>query len=289
MPATTFLALKKLKNQGDLRLAIEHNTRDRPPPYSYPKRQHLNVIECFTDDAMRRYLDRLPAKVRKNAVHAVEFVVQASAASKIDHPAYFDASIDWLTDKLGGRDNRLMFAAHFDEESPHLHLLMMPLRDGELNYNSYFGGSKFQLRDLQTDFAREVASHFGLARGVERSGIENRNHNAYRQQMARPLAKLPEIVLPNPAAWLYDMKAYGEEVARLHREAYEPLVSRLTATTNRSRILEEDKRQVMAVSSARAKEIDQLMADLAELHQLILENGPELADYRKRLIAFTKE
>ena len=285
MPAFAFLALEKLKSQGSLRHILEHDTRDRSPPYAYPERLHLNVLEHSTDDAMRHYQDRLPAKVRKNAVHAVEFVVQGSnTAPTIDHKAFFTASVDWLTAKLGGSDNRLTYSFHFDEESPHLHLLMMPLRGGELNYNSYLGGSKFQLRDLQTDFATEVAGRFGLSRGIERSGIENRNHNAYRQQMAVPLAGLPEVALPNPTAWLLNVKGYGEEIARLHKDAYIPLVERLTGTTNRARVLEEDIQQVKAVSSARAKENDSLRAELAGLRTMIRDNTPELAAYRSKLI-----
>jgi hypothetical protein len=247
------LRLKKLKNPGALRLAFEHNTRDRPPPYAYPERSHLNQVDPTTQESMEAYRALLPGKVRKNAVHAVEFVIQASPGTP--EPVlkdYFEASIPWLAARLGGLGNRLGFAIHYDEETPHLHLVIMPLRDGRLNYNSYLGGNKFQLRKLQTDFAREVGARFGFERGVERSGIENRNHNDYRQQMAQPLKDLPVVSLPDPRPWGLNLRAYGEEIARLFRAAYEPLVDRLAAMTNRVRVLEEDKLQVMVVSSARA-------------------------------------
>jgi len=289
MPAYVTLRLKKLKSSGSLRLALEHNTRDRPPPYAYPERSALNVVDRTTDQAMARYAKLLPDKVRKNAVHAVEFVVQASPGTPTTVLlSYFNASFFWLIARLGGDTNHLSFAIHHDEESPHCHLIMMPLRDGRLNYNSYLGGKKTALRELQTDFAKEVGARFGLERGIERSGIEHRGHNTYRQQMAAPLTKLPTVTLPEPSLG-QGKRAYGEKVAKLYDEAYAPLLERLTATTNKAKILEDEKRQVMRVSSARAKENDGLRAELDRLKGMIRDGGAAFEEYRLKLARLEKE
>jgi hypothetical protein len=284
MPAYTTLRLKKLKSAGSLRLALEHNTRDRPPLHADPERASSNYVSRSTDKSIELYKKLLPDKVRKNAVHAVEFVVQASPGTPPTVLiSYFNASFFWLIARLGGDTNLLNYAIHYDEESPHFHLIMMPLRDGRLNYNSYLGGNKFQLRQLQTDFAKEVGTRHGLERGIERSGIEHRGHNTYRQQMAAPLTNLPTVTLPEPSLG-QGKRAYGEQVAKLYDEAYAPLLERLTATTNKAKILEDEKRQVMRVSSARAKENDGLREELTTIKMMILENDPRLAQYRAQLL-----
>jgi len=284
MPRFVTLRLQKIKSTGSLRFVFEHNTRDRPPLHADPARAHLNKVDHTTEESLTRYRELLPAKVRKNAVLAVEFVVQGPANSPGEvTEAYFNAAAPWLAARLGGEDNRLSTAIHYDEESPHLHVVMMPLRDGKLNYDSYLGGKKFALRQLQTDFAREVGARFGFERGIERSGIEHRNHNAYRQQMATPLTGLPIVTLPEPKPG-QSARAYGEEVARLYNEAYGPLLERLTAVTNKVKIHEADKDQLKVVSSARAKENDKLRADFAAVQKLIIENGRRLEDYRAALM-----
>jgi hypothetical protein len=284
MPKLTTLLLDKLKSQGDLRLALEHNTRDRPPPYANKEKSPENFSSRTTEEAMAFYRQNLPSRVRKNAVHAVEFVVQASPeeTDKDRYLDYFVVAGAWICGKLGGVENRVHWAIHLDEETPHFHLIMMPLKDGALNYNAYLGGNKYQLRNLQTDFAREVGAQFGLERGIERSGINNRYHGAYRTQMAKPLTDLPKATLPEPHEGL-SLKAYGEEISKCYEEAYADVIDRLTAVTNKARILEDDKRQVMQVSSGRAKEIDELLAEVGRLNDMIRDGGKELIDYQNKL------
>lgn len=182
--AYCILRVAKLKSRASLARAMQHDTRERQPDNAIPERTKLNQVERSTQAAMARYTELLPEKVRKNAVHAAEVVIAAppelvqAARSQKDWDriyAYLTAGMDWMTARLGGEGNRLNWTLHLDETSPHVHLVMMPLREGKLNYRAYLGGSRDALVQLQTDFAREVGARFGLERGRPRAETGRRH------------------------------------------------------------------------------------------------------------------
>jgi hypothetical protein len=141
------LRVAKLKSKTSLRLALQHDTRDRIPSHADKSRLDLNVMERSTEVAMRIFEERLPLGVRKNAIFGAEFIVQARPNTpKPQLEAYFKEAIAWCCDKVGGEQNRLNYAYHLDEDSPHLHLVVMPMKEGKLNYTAYLGGSKYKLK-----------------------------------------------------------------------------------------------------------------------------------------------
>ena len=182
--AYCILRVAKIKSRASLARAMQHNTRERQPDNADPKRTPKNHIERSTQAAMARYTERLPEKVRKNAVHAVEVMIavppEIAQAAKTEKDwyklyDYLTYGMEWMTERLGGEANRLNWTLHVDEKSPHVHLIMMPLRDGKLNYRSYLGGSRDALVKLQTDYAKEVGTHFGLERGRPRAETGRRH------------------------------------------------------------------------------------------------------------------
>lgn len=58
-----------------------------------------------------------------------------------------------------------------DETTPHLHLSLVPIKDGRLAAKNLF--TKSELRELQTAFVEDVGATYGLQRGLEGS---NRGH-----------------------------------------------------------------------------------------------------------------
>lgn len=182
--AYCILRVAKIKSRVSLARATQHNTRERVPDNANPERTKGNVSLRDTQAAMARYTDLLPPKVRKNAVHAVELLVAVppevmkAVQNQTDYNRviqYLVDSRDWLADRLGGPANMLNWSLHVDEASPHMHIVMMPLRDGKLSYNSYLGGSRDALVRLQTDFASEVGKKYGLERGRPRAATGRRH------------------------------------------------------------------------------------------------------------------
>lgn len=181
MAGYVVLRVAKLKSRASLVRTAQHHTRERSPENADPERTKYNWGDRSTATVIQRYEAKLPAKVRKNAVHAVEFVVSASpealaAMGKEQRRAYFEEAMAWCADRMGGPANLLCWSLHQDELTPHLHLVMMPLKDGKLNARAYIGGHRDTLREMQTSFAEEVGKPFGLERGRPKTLTNNQHH-----------------------------------------------------------------------------------------------------------------
>lgn len=154
------------------------------PPNADPSRTKYNIAPSSVEAIMDFYTSKLPPKVRKNAVHAVEAVVTLSPdswegiqgkerADKIGH--YLTDAVKWVTKTMGGQDNLLSVTLHNDESTPHAHVIMMPLRDGKLNAKSYIGGTRDRLKDLQDQFYEKVGKKYDLERGRPREETKARH------------------------------------------------------------------------------------------------------------------
>lgn len=117
-------------------------------------------------------------KLRSNANLAIEMVLTVNhrffdnlSPEELDR--WIEANIEFLNDNFTG--NIINATIHFDETSPHIHVLICPRfynedkKRYELSSNKYFG-SKEQLRDWQTKYADHMHSKFNnLIRGVRGS------------------------------------------------------------------------------------------------------------------------
>lgn len=180
--AYCILRVAKIKSRVSLTRALQHNTRERVPDNANPARANKNQIFGSSQEALARYTALLPEKVRKNAVHAVEFMVTFSPeawSDKADAPKrrseFLEKSLKWIQKALGGPQNVLNISIHGDERTPHLHAIMMPMRDGKLNARSFLGGSSAVMRQLQDRFYEEVGKSCGLERGRPREETGRRH------------------------------------------------------------------------------------------------------------------
>lgn len=129
---------------------------------------------------------------------------------------------DWAKDcynhlaKKYGAANIIDFVVHLDETNPHVHVTIVPLtQDGKLSYTELFGGSHAQavkaaqeqgtkpnfqklmsdyVKQLHTDFAKEVGERWGLERGddikitgnTHKSTAESlREHNHLEEEISQ--------------------------------------------------------------------------------------------------------
>ena len=123
---------KKLSSMGSVASSLQHCYRERETPNAVPDRtpQNEHGKAKTTDEAMGRLRDLLPAKRRKDAVLAVEYVMTASPewwekASKAQQLEFFNQSHKWLASKYG-KDNVFVATIHRDETSPHLSAFVVP-------------------------------------------------------------------------------------------------------------------------------------------------------------------
>ena len=196
------LRVAKVKTLGNLRGAAKHMFRERETHNADPDRLGDNEIWIGADGAeavAEAWATRAPERIRKNAVHALEYLVTASpealgAMSRSEQDSYFAQSLDWLC-KRHGEENVLTVVVHRDETTPHLTALVIPLDErGHLNARSFTGG-KMLLSRMQTDFAETVAD-WGIERGIHRS---NARHVSIREYYAQVNTRPAETLdLPEP-------------------------------------------------------------------------------------------
>lgn len=241
------LRLQKLKAGVAVRRSLKHAFREQETPNADPERlsdnSHLGAANV--EEAMQRFQERLPAKVRSNAVLAVEFLVTGSpeamaGKSKVEQDAYLHDALDWLKQRHGA-ENVFYAGIHRDETTPHLYAYVVPLdAQGKLNCRSFYGGAA-ALRQMQSDFADRVGKRHGLERGIEGSRATHQRVQRHYSALSKD-EPVPEIDVPQPGL-IEGREHYGQRVAQAVIDQVQPeraalLARAATADADRKRAAE---------------------------------------------------
>lgn len=179
------LRVKKLKSEIAILGSLRHTFREQLTPNADPDLLASNTLTGATStvSGMHQFRSRLPKKVRKNAVLALEYLITASpeamaAKDRETQDYYFRDALEWLREKHGD-DNVFCTAVHRDETTPHLVAYVIPKDEhGKLNCRKYLG-ERGALRALQTDFADRVGKYHHLRRGVEGSKAKHQTISSF--------------------------------------------------------------------------------------------------------------
>lgn len=303
------LRAEKLKTFQNVAASIAHHLRTRETPnadldrieqnYYYPNKyenqndkRHIENNDPAIREAMKRkalvdFKSKLPDKVRKNAVLAVELLMTLSpeAAQKPDFNAekFCDCATNWAHQNFG-KDNIYFIAYHLDEKTPHVSVQLVPKDDkGKLNCRHYLGG-RGKLRALQDSFAEEMGKYFGLERGVKGSKAQHqkvkRFYNAINRQQEAEKDIVTHLQEDVPEMTLYE-RAFAPDK---YRERVEQKVNQTLQDTadNYSAQLAEAKR-LRAAEENMEREHRYIQAALARDRRLLEE------EYQKRLDEKRKE
>lgn len=171
--AYAILRTAKLKSFGEIGGSLAHNYRDTKTLNADESRTQYNEHRGGQDSqsTMDLIKARLPKKHRSDAVLCVEYLITASPEyfeAGDDGTKYFEDAVKWLHERHGA-ENVVATTVHRDETSPHLVAYVVPLDEkGKLNAKKYLGG-RVVLRNMQSDFAKNVGVKHGLERGIEGS------------------------------------------------------------------------------------------------------------------------
>lgn len=131
----------------------------------------------WTQD-IRAEIKRAGARTRSNSVIALDTLYTAS-------PSFFEGKTreqteDFFRDCLQFHQQQfghiISAVIHYDETTPHLHIVSVPLTaDGRLSAREIVG-NKQNLSRLQDDFFEQVGRDYGLERGTRSDGQEKRKH-----------------------------------------------------------------------------------------------------------------
>lgn len=221
------LRTAKIKSLGNMGASLQHTFRERDTPNADPSKRVENTVLAGPDTAdavLNAWHQRAPEKIRKNAVHGLEYFIGGSpekmhAMTRQQQDQYFADALDWLK-KRHGPENILSAVIHRDETTPHMTVMTIPLdARGKLNARSFVGSRK-DLSELQTGFAAEVGAAHGLERGQLRSrATHERVQRVYGYMTDPPMT----VELPERAAG--GLLGFGGESERDYRSR---LSARLT-------------------------------------------------------------
>ena len=223
------LRIAKIKSLRGLSGEASHNSRTATAGTYHADNQAPlmgggSQLLAGQEDALEAWKARADAvslaKPRKDAVRALEMVMSASPewfhqASPDEREQWRDKSLAWATE-LFGKENILSAHLHDDEQTPHLHVLAIPLaqkprkkagrprkgRKGQARQEvktwglsaADLVGTPDKLVELQSQYAAEVAG-LGIRRGRPRraTGAQHVSPALYRAQAAESLSEARDI------------------------------------------------------------------------------------------------
>ena len=216
MNQDAFFAFGKIRGLSQLLAAARHNKR--ADQFERGSRNHIEPTKTCLNQVLagpptpeevmslaRQAMEEVGAKPRKGGVTAIEFVFSLHADSGLDELSYFRSCLTWLAGRHGAV-NVLSADVHFDESSPHMHILLLPLVNGRMN-----GSDLVSLKawpQLRNQFMSELAHAFGLnAPPVRLSG---RAKISAEEQILHELQVRSDPVL-HSAAWQAIRQAIGHD------------------------------------------------------------------------------
>lgn len=134
-------------------------------------------------------IDRAGAKTRSNSVIALDAIYTASRdffkdKSTEECDRYFQDCLQFHQKKFG---HVISAIVHYDETTPHMHILSVPLtQDGRLSAREIVG-NRTNLSRMQTEFFEQVGRNYGLERGMQMDGQEKRQHISAQEHELREL------------------------------------------------------------------------------------------------------
>lgn len=229
MPGYAIIRVEKHTSLGTIAGIGHHLDRTRETPNADAERAHLNRtwdgqrwvawgsearesgahLEAFK----RRLADfkQRGGTIQKNAVLALEVLMTASPEAfkdpSFDFEGWLNTQIDYLAKQFGAQ-NITSIVLHLDEETPHVHAIVIPEierieRRGKKPAGgqavpkapkpvlsaSHWVDGRAKLAALQDDYAAAM-SRFGLQRGKERSGAR---HTPVSEYYARGEALVAQV------------------------------------------------------------------------------------------------
>ena len=164
------------------------------------------------------------AKTRANSVLALDTLYTAS-------PKFFQGKTNeendrFFRDCLKFHENHfghiISAVVHYDETTPHLHVISVPLtKDGRLSARDVIG-NKAKMSKTQDQFFEQVGRGYGLERGIHMDGQEKKQHisaqehqlREIKQKIAREQEHLEAI-------------EHSEETARTRAQEYRRIAAKL--------------------------------------------------------------
>lgn len=129
------------------------------------------------------------ARTRSNSVLALDTIYTAS--SEFFQGKTNEENDKFFRDCLKFHDNHfghiISAVVHYDETTPHLHVISVPLtQDGRLSARDVIG-NKAKMSKTQDEFFEQVGRSYGLERGIHMDGQEKKQHISAQEHELREI------------------------------------------------------------------------------------------------------
>lgn len=200
------------------RTATEYNNRVQPGMdiFNVNLIQSNNWMQDIQDE-----INRAGAKTRSNSVIALDAIYTASGdffkdKSTEECNQYFRDCLQFHQRKFG---HVVSAVIHYDETTPHLHILSVPLtQDGRLSAREIVG-NRANLSRMQTEFFEQVGKGYGLERGVQMDGQEKKKHITAQEWQLRQVKQEKAAELEELGAIKHSKKSARERSTRAREQA----------------------------------------------------------------------
>lgn len=173
---------------------------------------------------INREIQAAGAKARSNSVMALDTIYTASPdffqeRTNTENDKFFQDCLKFHNEHFG---HIISAVVHYDETTPHLHVISVPLtKDGRLSARDVIG-NKAKMSKTQDQFFEQVGKSYGLERGIHMDGQEKKQHisaqehelREIRQKIAREQEHLEAI-------------EHSEETARTRAQEYKKTAAEL--------------------------------------------------------------
>lgn len=274
----------------NLRTATEYNNKVAPgmDVFNVVLKESNNWLQDINKE-----IQAAGAKARSNSVMALDTLYTAS-------PKFFQGKTNeqndnFFKDCLQFHENHfghiISAVIHYDETTPHLHIISVPLtKDNRLSARDVIG-NKSKMSKTQDAFFEQVGKGYGLERGVHMDGQEKKQHisaqehtlREIKQQITREQEHLEAIEHSEESARIRAQTArqtateLQKEVKQLQEERNSQHKSLLKLTKAKYKTQKEVKRLNYTIKDKQT-EFDAITADIKQAS----ENLKEISGYLSR-------
>lgn len=264
-----------------VRGSIRHNMREIETPNADKNKK--NVILDMTPE--QKYLEEYQEKLgdhkpRKNAVHGIEVLCSASPDffNKDNINQWTNQTKKWIEQKFEGHQNIVQMILHLDEKTPHVHAVIIPMKNKKLNANSFIGGGKKTLSYLQDSYYSSV-KNLGLERGQKKSKAIHQDIQTYYTKINEEVKTFNQV--SSELREKLKSKKFGRDKLNM-----DLIIEYITKADNKINQLNQDKKEIIKDANEKirgaAKKLKELKYENEELYK-IQEETRELRK-EKRLI-----
>lgn len=203
------------------RTATEYNNRVNPgmDVFNVTLKESSNWLQDIDNE-----IRAAGAKSRSNSVLALDTIYTASpeffqGKTNQQNDDFFKDCLQFHQEHFG---HIISAVIHYDETTPHLHVISVPLtKDGRLSARDVIG-NKSKMSKTQDSFFEQVGRGYGLARGIHMDGQEKKQHISAQEHELREIKQ--EIAREKEHLEAIE---HSEETARTRAQEYRRTAAKL--------------------------------------------------------------